>query len=259
MPFRILANRTRATSFVVMMLVPAAMFAMFYFLSLFVQNVLGYSPLKTGFAFLPFSFGIVLAATISSKLISRVDPRWLAGIGTALAGSALFGFSRLPYTEAPGNLGVHADYLTDLLPFIVMMSLGMGLTFVPLTLTAVHGVGDRDSGIGSGVLNTMQQIGGALGLATLSTVAVHFSTEKAQSLGAALQAAGSGNGPAPSAAEMDRVRGLVEQVAFTEGATHAFLTGAGMIWLGTLIAVLFLNVKHEELASDGADPVHLAA
>ena len=75
MPFRILANRTRATSFVVMMLVPAAMFAMFFFLSLFVQNVMGYSSLKTGFAFLPFSFGIVIAATIAAKLMSHIDPR----------------------------------------------------------------------------------------------------------------------------------------------------------------------------------------
>ena len=75
------------------------MFAMFYFLSLFVQNVMGFSPLKTGFAFLPFSAGIIVAATISSKLIDRVDPRWLAGLGTAMAGSALFGFSRLPYDD----------------------------------------------------------------------------------------------------------------------------------------------------------------
>ena len=98
LPFRILANRSRATSFAVMMLVPAAMFSMFFFLSLFVQNVMGYTPLKTGFAFLPFSVGIVVAATISSKLITHVDPRWLAGLGTAMAGAALFGFSRIRTT-----------------------------------------------------------------------------------------------------------------------------------------------------------------
>jgi EmrB/QacA subfamily drug resistance transporter len=248
LPFRILANRTRATSFAVMMLVPAAMFAMFYFLSLFVQGVMGYTPLKTGFAFLPFSFGIVIAATISSKLMAKVDPRWIAGVGTALAGSALFGFSRLSYTEALPDLGVHASYATDLLPFILMMSFGMGLTFVPMTLTAVHGVGARDSGIGSGVLNTMQQVGGALGLATLSTVAVHFSTQKAADLSATLSA---GAGPAPSPAQMEKMQTLIGQVAFTEGATNAFLTGAAMIWLGTLIVVLFMNVKHEEIAADG--------
>ncbi len=250
LPFRVLANRSRAASFAVMMLVPAAMFAMFYFLSLFVQNVMGYSPLKTGFAFLPFSAGIIVAATIASKLIARVDPRWIAGLGTFLAGSALFGFSRLPYDESLPDLGVHASYATDLLPFIVLMSLGMGLTFVPMTLTAVHGVGTRDSGIASGVLNTMQQVGGALGLAILSTVAVHFSTEKGASLGASLQV--TTGGPAPSGAELERLQSLVADVAFTEGATNAFLTGAAMIWLGTLIALFVLNVKHEELATEDA-------
>ncbi len=109
LPFRILANRTRATSFVVMMLVPAAMFAMFYFLSLFVQNVMGFSPLRTGVAFLPFSAGIVVAAVISSKLVERVDPRWLAGVGTAMAGAALFGFSKLPYDDRLGHLAVTAQ------------------------------------------------------------------------------------------------------------------------------------------------------
>ena len=245
LPFRILANRSRATSFVVMMLVPAAMFAMFYFLSQFVQNVMGYSPLRTGVAFLPFSAGIVVAATISSKLMERIDPRVLAGIGTFMAGGALFGFSRLPYHDAVGHLAVTAHYATDILPFIVVMSLGMGLTFVPLTLTAVYGVGARDSGIGSGVLNTMQQVGGALGLATLSTVAVHFTTDKAQTLAAAVRSSGLSD-----PAQLKAMQPLIGQVAFTEGATHAFLTGAGMIWLGTVIAVVFLNVGHEELATD---------
>ena len=248
LPFRILANRSRATSFVVMMLVPAAMFAMFYFLSQFVQNVMGFSPLKTGVSFLPFSVGIVVAATVSSKLIERVDPRWLAGIGTAMAGAALFGFSRLPYVDALGGLSVDAHYASDVLPFIVLMSLGMGMTFVPLTLTAVHGVGARDSGIGSGVLNTMQQVGGALGLATLSTVAVHFTSDKVTSLVTAAKAAAPAGGADPE--QVRQMQTLIGHVGFTEGATHAFLTGAGMIWLGTLIVVLFLNVKHEELATD---------
>jgi predicted MFS family arabinose efflux permease len=233
-----------------MMLVPAAMFAMFFFLSLFVQNVMGFSPLRTGVAFLPFSVGIVVAATISSKLMERVDPRWLAGIGTAMAGAALFGFSRIPYDDRIGHLAVDAHYATDILPFIVLMSLGMGMTFVPLTLTAVHGVGARDSGIGSGVLNTMQQVGGALGLATLSTVAVHFTQQKAGSLGAAAQAAAGGGTPDPGAAHS--LQQLIGQVAYTEGATHAFLTGAAMIWLGTLIVVVFLNARHEDLATDDA-------
>ena len=259
LPFRILANRTRATSFAIMMLVPAAMFSMFFFLSLFVQNVMGYSPLKTGFAFLPFSVGMVIAATIASKLVARVDPRWLAAGGTFLAGAALFGFSRIPYTDSLGELSVHASYVTDILPFVVLMSFGMGMTFVPLTLTAVHGVGSRDSGIGSGVLNTMQQVGGALWLATLSTVSVHFLQSKATELASAAQAAGANSHVAPDPAKVHALQAIIGKVAFTEGATHAFLTGAGMIWLGTLIALLFLNVKHEELATDGPEAAVVAA
>ena len=247
LPFRILANRTRATSFAVMVLVPAAMFSMFFFLSLFVQNVMGYSPIQAGLAFLPFTFGMVLAATISSKLVDRVDPRWLAGAGTAMAGVALFGFSRIPYDDRVGHLAINASYFTDILPFIVLMSFGMGMTFVPLTLTALHGVGARDSGIGSGVLNTMQQVGGALGLATLSTVSVHFLQDKAVALTTAAHSAPGG------ATDPDKMRALQEMIArvsFTEGATHAFLAGAAMIWLGTLITLAFLNVKHEELDTD---------
>ncbi|MGH3330809.1 MAG: MFS transporter, partial [Nocardioidaceae bacterium] len=259
LPFRILANRTRATSFAVMALVPAAMFSMFFFLSLFVQNVMGYSSLKTGFAFLPFSAGIVVAAAVASKLIAHVDPRWLAGIGTAMAGTALFGFSRLPYDATLPDLGVSAHYVTDVLPFIILMSLGMGMTFVSMTLTAVHGVGQRDSGIGSGVLNTMQQVGGALGLATLSTVAVHFTTEKAQSLGAAAAALAKQSGQAPDPAQAGAMKDLVGKVAFTDGASHAFLVGAGMIWLGTLIVLVFMNVKHEEIAVDDHDQAPVVA
>ena len=84
-----------------MMLMPAAMFSMFFYLSLYIQNVMGYSPLQAGFAFLPFSAGIVVAAGLASNLINRVDPRYLSGMGTLMAAIALFGFSRLPYNDVP--------------------------------------------------------------------------------------------------------------------------------------------------------------
>ena len=149
------------------------MFAMFFYLSQYIQNVMGYSPLQAGVAFLPFCVGIVVGRGISSNLVNRIDPRYLAGVGTLMAAAALYGFSRLPYdTTAPGRTDVtRADYVTDLLPFILLMSFGMGLTFVPLTLTAVHHLRSEDSGIGSGVLNTMQQVGGALGPRHAGTVA----------------------------------------------------------------------------------------
>jgi hypothetical protein len=130
------------------------------------------------------------------------------------------------------------------------MSFGMGMTFVPLTLTALHGVGARDSGIGSGVLNTAQQVGGALGLATLSTVSVHFLQDKASQLGSAAKAAAAQAGGAPDPDKLHALQQMIARVSFTEGATHAFLAGAAMIWLGTLIVLLFLNVKQEELNTE---------
>ncbi|WP_370289658.1 MFS transporter [Nocardioides sp.] len=234
MPLSIFASRNRAVAFVAMMITPAAMFAMFFFLSLFVQNVMGYSPLRTGFAFLPFCVGMIFGATSSSKLIARVDPRFLAGTGTLLAGAALFAFSRLEIGSV--------NYWTDIAPFIVLMSLGMGLTFVPMTLVAVHGVRSQDAGIGSGVLNTMQQVGGALGLATLSAVAAHYTTSK---VGELVQAGGDPTDP------------RVGLTAFADGATHAFLVGAFMIWTASLIVWSLLSVKHTELAGEAPEGVHV--
>ena len=144
-----------------------------------------------------------------------------------------------------GHLGSNVSYWSDIFPFILLMSLGMGATFVPMTLAAVHGVSNRDSGIGSGVLNTMQQVGGALGLATLSTVAVHFTQARTDVLIPALS---------KLAPQMDpnALGGLAGLAGFTTGAAHAFLTGAFMIWTASAVVWIFLNVKHEEMATDGA-------
>ncbi|HET7196251.1 MAG TPA: MFS transporter [Nocardioides sp.] len=261
MPLHIFKNRTRAASFAAMMLGPAAMFAMFYFLSLFVQQIVGYSPLKAGFAFLPFSGGIVIGAALASNLISRINPRYLAGTGTLLASFSLFMFSRLSIDDSPsaivsavagqGTAGSSVSYVTDLLPWIVTMSVGMGLTFVPLTLTAVHHIQAHDSGIGSGVLNTMQQVGGALGLATLSTVSLHFINERVASIGPELtQAAGVDPGTEKGA---NFLEAAFFQATFTEGATHAFLIASLMMLAASLVVWIFLDVKHEELATDGPE------
>ncbi|MGA8255621.1 MAG: MFS transporter [Nocardioides sp.] len=232
LPLSIFASPSRSVAFVSMMITPAAMFAMFFFLSLYIQNVMGYSPLKTGLAFLPFTVGMVAGATTSSKLMAKVDPRYLAGTGTLIAAFALFNFSRL---------GGEVNYWTDIAPFVVLMSLGMGLTFVPMTLVAVHGIRVEDSGIGSGVLNTMQQVGGALGLATLSTIAAHFTTEKAGELYGSLGLQ-PGADPATDA--------MVQATAFGDGATSAFLTGGFMLLTASAIVWIFLKVKHAELNSD---------
>ena len=239
LPFRVFMHRTRAASYAAMFLAPAAMFSMFFFLSQYIQNVMGYSPIKTGVAFLPFCVALVFAAGLSSNLVNRIDPRFLGGIGTILAASGLYGFSRLPYdTTAPVSF-VEGSYVTDLLPFIILMSFGMGMTFVPLTLTAVHHLREEDTGIGSGVLNTMQQVGGALGLAILGSAATQIVTDRSANLGQEMAKPGVG------------------QMVFTEGASNAFLVGAFMMLLGSAIIWTLLNVKHEELATDGPEVAHV--
>jgi EmrB/QacA subfamily drug resistance transporter len=237
LPVRVFRNRTRAASFLAMFFAPAAMFAMFYYLSQYIQVVMGYSPLRAGVAFLPFCFGLVLAAGISSNLINRIDPRYLAGIGTLMASAALFGFSRIPYDTTTPVSDVQAGYVTDLLPFILLMAFGMGLTFVPLTLTAVHHLRAEDSGIGSGVLNTMQQVGGALGLSLLATLATQTITDRSNDLGAAM------------------ADPIAQHQVFTEGATDAFLLAAGLMVVASIVTWTFLKVKHQELATDGPEVV----
>ena len=259
LPLRLFADQSRAVAFISMMITPAAMFAMFFFLSQLVQNVVGWGPLHTGLAFLPFAVGIVAGATTSSKLITRIDPRFIAGTGTILAGAGLFIYSRVSVGTSPERILAAADgsrplgddisYWTEIGPFIVLMAFGMGLTFVTMTLVAVHGIPSEDSGIGSGVLNTMQQVGGALGLATLSTVALHFGNDKADSIVASLQGTGGAAPTGDAAAAIERVVG---QAAFTSGATNAFLVGAFMIWAASAIIWIFLDVKHDDLHAEEA-------
>ncbi len=271
LPMRIFANRTRATSFVAMMIAPAAMFAMFYFLSLFIQQIVGYSPLEAGFAFLPFSFGIVIGAGLASNLVGRVDARFLSGTGLLLAAAALFMFSRLSVDDEPGHvlkalagegpIGTDVNYWSQIFPWIVLMAVGMGLVFVPLTLTAVHHVKAEDSGIGSGVLNTMQQVGGALGLATLSTVALHFTNNRTDEVAGPLKAGMQQAGVDPSTpipgTDLTFLDGAIFQSTFTDGATSAFLVGSVMMLTAAVIVFAFLNVKHTELATDGPEGVHV--
>ncbi len=152
------------------------------------------------------------------------------------------------------TLKVDSTYLTGLLPWIMLLSFGLGLVFVPLTLTAVSGVAREDSGVGSAVLNTMQQVGGSLGLATLSTVAVSAATDKGRELAAAVQAKAAAGGSAPSAEQLKAAQEHIALVAQTHGATRAFMVAAAMVLVGAVIILVGLNVQHQVLANDGQSP-----
>jgi EmrB/QacA subfamily drug resistance transporter len=238
LPGRILQSRDRAAAYVVMAFVPAAMFTVFFFMTLVFQGPLGQSPMQTGLKFLPFSIAMILwAGLVVQRLVQKVNPGLLSGVGAVIGGIALVGLSRLPYDDR--NLTVDVNYWTHIFPFLVLMPIGMGLVFIPMTMSVVHRISPADSGIASGVLNTMQQVGGALGLATLTTIALHVTTHNAHTLTAS---------HAQQAADPD-VQRRIGEVAFMHGGSVGFLVGAGMLMFAGLIAVSLNRIRHQDLAS----------
>ena len=173
----IFSVRTVRGANVAMFIVAAGLFAMFFFNTLYLQRVLGYSPLDAGLAFLPFTLGIIIGAGLSQRFLPMIGAREVPLIGLVLAAAGVLLFLRL---TADG-----ASYWVDLLPGIMLTSIGMGLTFVPVTLIATSGIPDGDAGLASGLFNTSQQIGGALGLAVLSTIATSRTTGVIEKLGRA--------------------------------------------------------------------------
>jgi EmrB/QacA subfamily drug resistance transporter len=159
--------RSLLTANVVMLLVACGMFAMFFFNTLYIQRVLGYGPLEAGLAFLPFTAGVMVSAGLAAQFAPRVGVRPVAALGMIVTALGMLLLVRLP---------VDGSYLPDVLPALVVTSLGMGAVFMPLTLIATTGLRDEDQGLASGLFNTSQQIGGALGLAILSTIAASKTT-----------------------------------------------------------------------------------
>ncbi len=211
MPLRIFRNRNRSGSYAIMLIIGAAIFAMFFFLTQFVQNILGFSPLKAGVAFLPVSATIVVVAGISSRFVGRIGPRVPMTVGPLLMSGALFWLSRID---------AHATYLGNILPAQLILAVGMGLTFVPLTLTAVSGVAPQEAGVASALLNTGQQLGGSLGLAVLVTVATSVT------------------------------RGLLTPAAVTAGYARAFEIGGIFAFGAFCIALATIRVSRTDLPAE---------
>jgi EmrB/QacA subfamily drug resistance transporter len=166
--------RSLTAANVVMLLVASGLFAMFFFNSLYIQRVLGYGPLKAGLAFLPFTGGIMISAGIASQYAAKLGVRLVASVGIVITAVGLLWLTQIP---------VHGTYVKDVLPPILLTSFGMGLVFVVLTLVATTGLDDTDQGLASGIFNTSQQIGGALGLAILATIAASHSSGGTQKAG----------------------------------------------------------------------------
>ncbi|MBU6533791.1 DHA2 family efflux MFS transporter permease subunit [Streptomyces sp. NPDC057245] len=237
MPPSIFRNRNRSGAYAIMLALGAGMIALFYFLTLFMQIVLGFSPLKTGFAFLPFAVGAAVFATISSQVVGRVGPRILLGAGTLLAAVAFFWFSQL---------SENGSYSGDLLGPLSLAGCSVGLCFVPLTLAAVAGVRKAQAGVSSALLNAGQQVGAALGLAALGTVAISATKDRLTELmGAAAAESAEGYGPADAANMPPEVRKAVFD-SLAQGYGTAFMV-AGFVLLGAFVlAVLVLRVSSKD-------------
>jgi EmrB/QacA subfamily drug resistance transporter len=221
LPMRILAERNRAGSYLGSLFVGSGLFSMFLFLGLYLQVILGYSPIRTGFAFLPFSMGIIAFAGVAAKLLPIVGPRPLMLWGLVQSAIGLLLLTRI--TPA-------TSYVTHVLPVLIIMSTGMALVFIPMATTALHGLGAHDSGVGSAMLNTSQQIGGSLGTALLNTIAT---TATASYI--VLHGGGSKR---------------AQFWALTHGYTASFKVGAGLLLAGAVVLAFTIRIGKESLVED---------
>src|SRR3954451_21916344 len=227
-PFRVFRLPNIVGANVTGLLIGASLFSMFFFVSLYMQQVLGYSPLKSGFSSLPLAVTIILSAGIASQLVSKFGFKPILVFGMVLVAIGLLMFSGVP---------VDGSFASDVLPASLVAAAGLGFSFVPVTIAAVSGVRNDDAGLASGLINTSQQIGGALGLAILSTIAI----SKTDDVMAAAHGAKS---------ELPH--------ALTEGFSSAFTAGAGFSVLRIVLRSLLIKGRPREDAVE-AEPAPEAA
>ena len=221
-PFRIFRLPALLGSNVAGVLFGAAVYGMFFIITLYLQQVLGYSPLEAGFAWLALSVTALVTSVGGAQLVTRIGPRGPLVTGLAVAGVGIWLLSRLP---------AEASYVRNLLPALIVSGIGVGLAFVTMSIGALEGVEERDSGLASGLVNTTQQIGGALGVALLSTIAVSRSEDVLASH--------------PK---------LAPAAALTEGFGDALLAAAAFAAAGALLAAVLIHrrVSPAAAAADGA-------
>jgi EmrB/QacA subfamily drug resistance transporter len=216
LPMRIFRLRTLAASNASGLLMGAAIFSQFFLLTLYMQQVLHYSALKTGVAYITLTMTIIAFSAVSQALVTRLGIRQVLPAGLALSAAALVLFARLP---------VHGHYLPDLLPGFLLSGVGLALAFVPISIGGLTGVRQADAGIASGLINTTQQIGGAIGVAVATTIATTFTTRFVD--------AHPGTTPVAGA-------------ALTHGFQIAFYVLAALALLGALVAAVMVESNPRE-------------
>jgi EmrB/QacA subfamily drug resistance transporter len=224
-PFRIFRSRTLTGANVVGLLLGASLFSMFYFISLYMQQVLGYSAIHAGLSYLPLALTIVVAAGVGGQLVTRFGFKPILAAGLLFVSLGLLGFSQV---------SVGGGFLTDILGPSLLAAMGLGFGFVTSTIAAVSGVRESEQGLASGLINTSQQIGGALGLAVLSTIATSRTDHVLAAGGSSL----------PN--------------ALTEGFQSAFLGGAVIAALGFVATLVLIRTRdsraHVEMSNAEAEP-----
>jgi EmrB/QacA subfamily drug resistance transporter len=243
MPLRIFRNRDRAGANLIMLCVGTAMFGMFFFLTIFVQTVWGYSALKTGVAYLPMVATIMVMAGVSAQLVPRVGARPLLLAGSAIAASGMFWLSRI---------SEHSTYAGSLLGPMMVTAAGLGMLFMPLTLVALSRVEDRDAGLASSLVNTGQQVGGSIGLALLGTVAwtVVANTARNSAKAAASTAAKVGH---PLHGNAAQAKVAIYDHALSVGFSRGFEVSAGIMLLALIVTIAMIRVTRKDLA--GVQPM----
>ena len=226
MPFTIFRNRTLTGANVTAILVAMSLFSMFYFITLYMQFVLGYDALKAGLAYLPLSAGIIISAGIASVFTTKFGfkPTLIGGLVLVAIGLAWF-----------SRVSPNGTYVGDVLFPSLVAAMGLGFAFVPLTVASVTGVQAHEAGLASGLINTSQQVGGALGLGILVAIANSYIAD-------------AGGRPDP--------------VALTDGFSAAFLTGAGFAVVGAILAATVISSRDSREAREAAqagEPVGAAA
>lgn len=231
LPLSLFKDRNRSGSYVAVLFIGGGLMATYFLLTLFMQQVLQFTPVMSGLASLPVSVGIVLAAGTSTKLVERFAPRAVAMPGLLIAASGMYWLSTLSPTST---------YLWHVLPALFVTYFGLGMGFMPLTLTAVQGVSEEQAGVASAMLNTSQQIGAALGVSLLATISMLTANSVLPNASTALQ-------QSLTAGDMNLIAKASEALA--QGYTTAFLAGAALLTVAAVIVAVVVNTRETQHSS----------
>ena len=245
LPFRVLRNRDRSGAYLISLCVGTAIFGMFFFLTLFMQDVWGYSALRTAAAYLPFVPATLATTVVAQAAVSRIGARPLLISGSAVAAAGMFWLSRL--TE-------HSTYVGGFLGPELLLGAGLGLLFVIINLVGLHKVNPGDTGVASSLVNVGQQVGGSIGLAIIGTVAWSAVASSLRSQTTAAKA-----GLDPSSAKAAQLQTHIYHHALATGFSQGFLVSAGILALVLVIAAFVMRVSRADLSAEAPTPASLGA